>query len=129
MFTETVNFIEGITVAEGTFKTGILEEETFKHTLKASYLPGIDITRLDDEAYFSAALFAVRLQVEGIKQVTPEMIEDLPRADGRALLAATGRLEERRTAFRDAAGAAEDRSAGAPETRVSASGNGEHEPG
>lgn len=129
MFTEQVVFSEGITAEETTFKNAILEEEAFKHTLKASYLPGIDVTRLDDEAYFSAALFAVRLQVEGLKQVTPEMIENLSRADGRALLAASGRLEERRTAFRDAAGAAADRSAGAAETGLSASGNGEHEPG
>jgi hypothetical protein len=66
MFTEKIIFPDGIIVGGVLFTEAILEEEEFGHTLRASSLPDIDTNRLDDQAYYAAALLAVRLKVPGL---------------------------------------------------------------
>lgn len=66
MFNEKITLVDGILLGGQLFTEAVLAEETFKHTLQASKLPGIDVSRLDDEAYYAAALFAVRLTVPGL---------------------------------------------------------------
>lgn len=66
MFTEKITFSNGIIISKQLFTEAVLEEEVFSHTLRASSLPGIDSSRLEDQAYFAAALLAVRLKVPGL---------------------------------------------------------------
>lgn len=92
MFTEKITFSDGIIVNKQLFTEAVLEEEVFNHTLRASSLPGIDSSRLDDQAYFAAALLAVRLKISGLFEARlahdapfKEMVEEFAEATGRPL--------------------------------------------
>lgn len=110
---------------KGTFPEGIIHEgrlcreftlrpETFRDSLEIYNDPEL-ADRVKDQATFMACMFARRITIEGIDVVTPEMIENLCRADGQELLLAETRLDDRRKQFRDAAGAAPETPGGAPE--------------
>lgn len=66
MFTEKITFPDGILVGNKLFIEAVLEEEVFSHALQASSLPDIDFARLDNPAYYSAALIAARLAIPGL---------------------------------------------------------------
>jgi hypothetical protein len=109
MLTESGVFSHGIVSKGKWFTDFILEEDTFGHTLAVSNDPDQDWARLagdekkgiaPDEAYYSAAVLAKRLKVEGLGKVTPEQVLALPRADGQLLLSLSATLEKRRDLFR-----------------------------
>jgi len=140
VFTEQGELPCGILVDGRYFTRFTLEEEVMRHSLLVSNDTTLDWGRLagderkkppvpPDDAYFSAAIMAARLTVEGIDKVTPEMVEALPKADGRMLLQCSAQLEQRRELFREEAAAAEERRAGAPEAGVPGSGSPGDEPG
>lgn len=92
MFTEKITFIDGILIGNKLFDEGILEEEIFSHTLQASTLPNIDVDRLDNPAYYSAALLAVRLKIPGLfearlesDEAFAEMVEEFAENTGRKI--------------------------------------------
>ena len=96
-------FADGI-LHEGQLCTQFtLEPETFGHTLALLSNPQIDVERLQDEAYHRACLFAQRLTIEGVPNVTPDIVLGLSGTDGRLLLAADANLMQRRLEFRSQA--------------------------
>jgi len=157
MFSEKITLPVGILVGKTEFTEILLEEETFGHTLRATDLKGLDHSRMESDAYFSAAKMAVRITVPGLFQarmehdedfaelveeyaeargikpalvtpaqvhpVSPEMIEALHPRDGRVLLAYNSILEARRSEFRNAATAVEDRPLGHAEDRLHGGGD------
>jgi hypothetical protein len=107
-------FTHGVLSGGKYFTAFVLAEDTMLHTLMVSNDSSLDFRRLSgdeendipaDESYYSACILAKRLQVEGVKQVTPEMIMGLSRQDGQLLLAKSALLEQRREEFRKAAAA------------------------
>jgi len=109
---EKGTFPEGMIVNGAVCKTFSLAEENFGHTLGMINNPDIDVVRLDDPKYNSAALFAQRLTVEGAPVITPDMVIGLSGPDGRALINASVTLEMRRLHFRKEVAGAQKNDAG-----------------
>jgi hypothetical protein len=110
-------FPEGIITADGRiFRDFMLLEQTFRTTLEIAHDQSIDKDLLDDEVYYSACLMAKRLTVDGIDNLSPEQVLDLSAEDAAELINKTSILERQRANFRDAAQAAAEKGAGAPET-------------
>lgn len=146
MLTEKGTFPEGIIVDGRVLRDFVLEEETFRHTLEVSSDPALAADLGGDDAYFAAAVMSKRLVVEGLDRVivdpdtkretvipgrgmTPQMVLDLSRSDGRALLMASGTLEERRLAFRKEAAGKADGRPGGDETGVQSGAGGDNAKG
>lgn len=114
--TITGTFPEGIIYQGAICRNFTLEELRFEHILQIAHDPATDVDRLSEDVYYDAAKYAKRLKVEGIDQVTPEMVLDLSGPNSTELIIQTATLEKRRQDFRDAAQAAAEEGAGAPQT-------------
>lgn len=79
----------------------ILHERTFRHTLELANDPGINKDLINNSTYYDAAIYAKRLKVAGIDNLTPDMVLDLDAEDGDELAEAVTQLEQRREEFRN----------------------------
>lgn len=100
---ETGRFPIGVRNEAGELCTDFtLEERTFRHTLELANDKGIDRELLSNAVYYDAAVLSKRLQISGVKRVTPEMVLNLDGEDGDLLADAIMKLDARRGEFRAA---------------------------
>jgi hypothetical protein len=119
---EQGTFPEGLLVEGRLYREFILDEQKFRHTLEIMNDPTTG-NKVEDPTWYSAALLAKRLTVEGLSEVTPEMVLDLSGPDGDELTRVSIDLENRRQEFRSTAQAAAEASAGAVEAGVQSEGD------
>lgn len=112
-------FPDGIIVNGVIYREFALAEEVFRHSLEMANDTKLDMSRMGDDVYFQACLYARRLAVAGVS-MTPESVLELSGADGRELLRAVAQVEEQRKAFRDAAEAAQVAPGGGVEAGIAA---------
>lgn len=98
-------FPEGLIINGMVYKEFTLEEHTFRHTLELASDPAIDYKRLDDPAYYQAAVFSRRLSIPGVRLSVDDILE-MSGIDGQELVRASNEVELQRKIFRDAAAAA-----------------------
>ncbi|MFH1028483.1 MAG: hypothetical protein V1791_10820 [Pseudomonadota bacterium] len=115
-------FPEGLMVDGSAYRIYTLDEQKFRHTLEVMNDPATG-DKVEDPVWYSAALLAKRLEVEGLPCVTAEMVLDLSGPDGDELTHASIVIEQRRREFRSAAQAATEDPAGPVETGVQQDGD------
>lgn len=104
---EQGTFPEGIIVDGIKFKEFTLDEQRFRHTLEIMNDPAAK-DKVEDPVWYSAALLARRMTVEGLEHITAEMVLDLSGPDGDELTRAGIALEQRRRDFRNSLQAREN---------------------
>jgi len=114
---EQGTFPEGIVFDGLVFRKFTLEEQRFRHTLEIMNDPASG-DKVSDPVWYSAALLARRMTVEGLVHVTAEMVQDLSGPDGVELTRASIALEQRRQDFRSSVQASEKDADSAAETGV-----------
>ncbi|NVO00761.1 MAG: hypothetical protein HXX17_15705 [Geobacteraceae bacterium] len=135
MLTVNCIFPKGIIIqdkdgANRIFRNFILEEEVGKHTFDVMNDDTLDRERLaNDPGYYSAALLASRIKLQGIENVTPEIVQDLHPLDLKYLLGEAADLDQRRDLFRSEIEAAQKGYLDTEETGILDNGSHGDEPG
>lgn len=122
--TENGTFEYGIPDADGVMHREFsLSERTFRHTLAVANSPLVNRDRLVDPVYYDAAIYAQRLAVDGIDQLSPDQVLDLEGVDGDLLAHATMNLDKRRADFRAKQLGRDKTASSPPEAGIAVGGN------